>query len=153
MTDPDELTDALVTASRALVGIAVRSIQEAAPDLTVLQHRVLVLLAAHGSLTIGEVADALGVNASNATRHCDRLERMGLLERRRSEVDRRVVEARVTPQGMQVLGEVTRRRRVAVARVLEGMELPDRRATVAALDAFSAAADERADGSWAVPSW
>ena len=78
MTGADDraLADAFVIASRALVGIAIRSIQEVADDLTVVQHRVLVLTVSRGAQPIGAIASALGVNASSATRVCDRLERL-----------------------------------------------------------------------------
>lgn len=147
------LADAFVTASRALVGIAVRSIQQAPEEVTVVQHRVLVLAAAHDGLPVGAVATALAVNASNATRICDRLERLGLLERRRSKTDRRVVEVTVTGAGRELLDAVARRRLAEVERVVARMDERDVRAAVAVLGAFSATAEELSDGEGSAPSW
>ena len=75
--DREELVEELLTASRALVGIAIRSIAAAPVEVTVAQHRLLVLLAAHGPQSVGEIAEHLGVNPSNASRHGDRLQRWG----------------------------------------------------------------------------
>ncbi|WP_457202115.1 MarR family transcriptional regulator [Nocardioides sp. HB32] len=72
--DSQELADAFVTESRALISVAVRPILDAPVDVTVAQHRVLVLLAARGDLTVGDIAGGLGVNPSNATRYCDSLQ-------------------------------------------------------------------------------
>ena len=72
-----ELTDAFVTASRALVGIAVHSVGAAPVEITVAQFRLLVLVAPEEKRTIGDIAELLGVNQSNASRHCDRGDPIG----------------------------------------------------------------------------
>lgn len=147
MTDRslDELADAFVVASRALVGIAVRSVDAAPVDITVTQHRVLVLLASRGGLTISEIAAELAVNRSNASRHCDRLQRLGLVARRRSEEDGRVVCVVLTPEGSTVVDAVTRARRAEILAVLERMDDVDPRAIIGALQAFNDAAHETSD--------
>src|SRR3954447_594042 len=94
--DLDELADTFVTASRALVGIAIRSIEAAPVAVTVVQHRVLVLLAADGPQAIGSLAQQLGVNPSNATRICDRLQRLELVHRTRPAHDGRAVHVTIT---------------------------------------------------------
>ena len=88
----DELAEAFLTASRALVGLAVQSLGAAPVEITMAQHRVLVLLASRGEQQIGDIAAELRVNPSNATRHCDRLQKLGLLARQRSTIDGRVVQ-------------------------------------------------------------
>jgi DNA-binding MarR family transcriptional regulator len=107
----DELAETFVTASRALVGIAIRSIQAAPVPVTVPQHRVLVLLAANGPQAVGTLAQALGVNPSNATRVCDRLQRLHLVERSRSTSDGRAVHVTITPAGRQLVDAVSELRR------------------------------------------
>ncbi len=150
---PAALADAFVTASRALVGIAVRSIQDAAVDITVAQHRLLVLVSERGELTIGEVAVALNVDPSNASRHCDRLERLGLLERRRSASDRRVVSVVLTDAARTLLTAVTRRRQSEVRAVLRHLEPTDAQVLVDALQSFNDAAQRKAEEDWAVAGW
>ena len=153
MSHSDDLADAFLTASRALIGLAVRSIEAAPVDVTVAQHRVLVLLAARGELTIGDLADGLGVNPSNATRYCDRLQRLGLVHRARSLQDGRVVRVGLTQEGQALVTAVTERRRQEVDEVLERMTGPDAIRVVAALRAFNRAAGEVEDRDWAASLW
>jgi DNA-binding MarR family transcriptional regulator len=60
-------------------------------DITLPQHRILVLLAARGPQRISDLATLLGVKGSTATRHCDRLQRRALVQRSRATDDRRAV--------------------------------------------------------------
>jgi DNA-binding MarR family transcriptional regulator len=144
----DALTDAFVTAARALVAIAVRSINASPVEVTLPQHRVLVLLASRGEQSVGALAEQLGVNASNASRVCDRLQRLGLVARRRSTRDARSVKVALTDEGVEVLRVVTARRHEEVRRIL-GTVGPEMAAgAVEALRVFSAAAHEVADEEW-----
>jgi len=148
-----ELTDAFVTASRALVGIAVRSIESAPTRVTVPQHRVLVLLGAEGGLTVGDIAEMAGVNQSNASRLCDRLQKLGLVQRRGAPEDGRVVRVSLTRAGKEVLDVVTEHRRREVAAVLDRVPARRAKSIIAALRTFNDAAHERDDHVWAVASW
>jgi DNA-binding MarR family transcriptional regulator len=139
---------AFITASRVLLAVAVRSVESAAPEITVTQHRVLVLLAARGAQRISDLALHLRVNNSNASRQCDRLERRGLVARERSKKDRRTVCVSITPAGTAVLDLVTEARRIEIAAVLEAMPDGDVEVLLAALKSFAEAAGEPADGSW-----
>ena len=144
----DALAEALVTAGRALVGIAVRSVNSAPVELTLVQHRLLVLLATGGDQAVGALAEQLGVNASNASRLCDRLERLGLLARVRSARDGRSVDVSLTPAGRRVFETVRAHRLRDVRRVLDRMSDHDARAAVDALTAFNDAADEHGESQW-----
>jgi DNA-binding MarR family transcriptional regulator len=99
----DTIADAFVIASRALVGLAIRSINAAPVEVTLPQHRLMVLLAARGSRTIGDLAEQLGIDQSNASRLTDRLERLGLIARERSASDRRAVDVSLTTVGEELL--------------------------------------------------
>ncbi|MFC4787234.1 MarR family winged helix-turn-helix transcriptional regulator [Nocardioides sp. MAHUQ-72] len=144
----DELVEEFLRASRALVGLSVQSVAAAPVEVTLVQHRLLVLLAARGEQTVGDIAAELGVNPSNATRHCDRLQRLGLVERRRSEQDGRVVQIALTGAGREVVEAVSARRRDQVRQVLDGMAVEDVEAVLAGLRAFSDAAHESAERDW-----
>jgi len=144
----DELTDLFVTASRALVGIAIRSIEAASVPVTVPQHRVLVLLAAEGEMTVGEIAELAGVNQSSASRLCDRLQKLGLVRRRRGAEDGRVVRVGLTEEGKRVVDSVTEVRRREVGRVLARLHVDNAHAVVAALITFNDAAHEREERNW-----
>jgi DNA-binding MarR family transcriptional regulator len=150
---PDEVADVFVTASRALIGLAIRSVDEAPMEVTVAQHRVLVLLSARGDLTIGDVADGLGVNRSNATRFCDRLQRLGLVQRARSPQDGRVVHVLLTADGRALVRSVTERRRREVEKVLGRLTTGQVRSVVDAMRAFNQAAGELEDRDWASALW
>ena len=62
--------DAVLRASRALVGIAADSIADVDDVVTVPQFRVLVMLHTRGPLNLAAVAAGLDVNPSNASRMC-----------------------------------------------------------------------------------
>jgi DNA-binding MarR family transcriptional regulator len=149
----DELAAAFVTASRALVGIAIRSIESAPVAVTVPQHRVLVLLAAEGPQAIGTLAQQLGVNPSNATRVCDRLQRLDLVERSRSATDGRAVHVTITRAGRRLVDAVTDHRRREVTAVLQDLSPVQVEAVVTAMTEFNRAAHERAEAEWPTPTW
>jgi DNA-binding MarR family transcriptional regulator len=150
---PRDVTDAFVTASRALVSLAVRTIDEAPVDVTLAQHRVLVLLAARGDLPVGDIADGLGVNPSNATRICDRLQRLGLISRTRSPQDGRVVVVGLTAPGASLVRGVNARRRAEVEKVLSRMTPEQTERALEALAVFNRAAGEIEDQDWTTQLW
>lgn len=69
--------------------------------LSVTQYNVLRILRGAGAqaLTCGEVASQLLNKDPDVTRLLDRMQKQGLVERLRSEQDRRVLLTRLTPQG------------------------------------------------------
>lgn len=88
--------DAVMRASRALIGIAAASVAEVDDTVTVPQLRVLMMVATRGPLNLAAVAEGLQVSASNASRICDRLLRAGFLDRRDDPSDRRNVVLSLT---------------------------------------------------------
>ena len=79
--DIDDVTNAVLIASRALIGVAVRSIAVVEDELTLVQYRALVLLVSPGQQNVSDLAEALGVHPSTATRLCDRLVAKGFVHR------------------------------------------------------------------------
>jgi len=134
--------DAVLRASRALVGLAAVSIAESDDVVTVPQFRVLVMLYTRGPLNLAAVAAGLEVNPSNASRTCDRLSKAGLLDRRELPEDRRNVTLTLTDAGRRLVDSVTRHRRVAIERVLRKMSTLERDRLATALSAFATAAGE-----------
>jgi DNA-binding MarR family transcriptional regulator len=137
-----EQVDAVVRASRALVGIAAAAIAAVDATVTVPQLRVLVLLDTRGPLNLAGLAAALGVNPSNASRICERLIRAGFVDRQESPDDRRNITLSLTEAGRRLINKVTRHRRAAITRVLRDMDPDDRELLKAALDRFATAAGE-----------
>ena len=144
----EDFADALITVSRALVGIAVRSINAAPIEVTLVQHRLLVLLATGGDQTIGALAQQLEINASNASRLCDRLQKLGLVARDRSSSDGRAVDVSLTPPGRRLLETVRAQRRQEIQQILRHMSHADVSATITALTAFGEAAHEVGEKQW-----
>lgn len=137
----DELADSLVAAARALTTMVISTAGQAPVPLTVIQHRVLLLLEEHDSLSVGDLAGHLAVDQSNASRHCSRLVRLGLVQRTPATHDRRAVELRLTASGRhQVLAVRAARRRWAEG-VLARLSDEEARAAVRGLDLFARAAD------------
>ena len=149
---PDELVDTVLAASRALVAVAARSLAAAGDEVTLPQYRALVVLAARGPQGTAELAAALAVNPSTATRMCDRLVRKGLITRSRDEIDRREVNLEVTAAGRRVVSDVIERRRAEVRSVLEGIPVDARRQLVDSLYVLAAAAGQAPEPHWS-PGW
>jgi DNA-binding MarR family transcriptional regulator len=138
----DELVDTVLAASRALVAVAARSLAAAGDEVTLPQYRALVVLAARGPQGTAELAAALAVNPSTATRMCDRLVRKGLVRRHRQAGDRRAVRITLTAAGRELVAEVTRRRRAELARLLGSLPPSQHEPVIAAFRAFATAAGE-----------
>lgn len=71
--------------------------------LTAPQFGVLEALYHVGPLSLGELADKLLVTGGNITYVMDRLEEQGLVYRERSSDDRRVIQARLTLEGHELI--------------------------------------------------
>lgn len=145
-----DLVEAFLSASRALVAVAARSLAHGDADITLPQHRCLVLLAARGPQRVSDLAELLGVNGSTATRHCDRLQRRGLVRRERSADDRRAVCVSLTDAGVHLVRKVTRARRREITAILATMPAQSRRPLLVALRSFADAAGEVPDQSWSL---
>src|SRR6059036_509126 len=112
---PQRVTDeptlaALLRASRVITAIVVRSLMAVSPAITIAQARLLVFISGAGSANVNAVAEALGVNASNASRAADRLVRAGLLRRTQPDEDRRHVVLELSADGQALLASVMRQR-------------------------------------------
>ncbi len=144
----DAITDALLTASRALVAVAARSLAAVDDDVTLPQYRALVVLASHGPRSAGELSDALGVHPSTATRLCDRIVAKGLVDRGVASDSRREVTIALSDEGRRIVAAVTERRRVEIEQIVERIPQRHRRSMIAALAAFAHAAGEVPQDSW-----
>jgi DNA-binding MarR family transcriptional regulator len=138
----DQLVTALLTASRALVGVSARSLVGVEDTVTVTQFRTLVVLRAHGTSRLNRLSHRLQVNASTTLRTVERLREAGLVDRRENPDDRREVAIELTDRGRRLVDEVTARRRRAIEGIVRAMPIEQRAAMVDALLAFAQAADE-----------
>lgn len=140
--DHDQLVTALLTASRALVGVSARSLAEVEDAVTLTQFRTMVVLRAHGPARLNHLSERLQVNASTTLRTVERLITAGLVDRRENSEDRREVVIELTTRGEQLVDDVTARRRDAIEEIVRAMPARQRSVLVEALLAFAGAADE-----------
>jgi DNA-binding MarR family transcriptional regulator len=102
----------------------------------------LDLLAQQTSWRMSELADALRVDPSTATRAVQRLVNVGLATRRPSGDDGRVVMVEITDAGRERHADVARRRMVLMGHMLKAF-LPSERPVLAdMLERFIAAVDD-----------
>lgn len=145
---PPRPVDTVLAASRALVGIAANSLVGLEDEVTLVQYRALLLVAERRSVNPGELATALGVHPSSATRLVDRLVSKGLMSRDGVEADRREVALTATEAGRRLIRKVMAARRHDLEGVLDRLE-PDQVVQVAAaLGHLAEAAGETADDAW-----
>jgi DNA-binding MarR family transcriptional regulator len=109
--------------------------------------RAAVHLHQHGTRTIGELADGLGVSLGWASRIVHELEMAGLASRDVDPADRRIVHVRLTSEAMRLVEGVYRWRSDAIERALAVLDEPGRAAVQAflrhAVDELARAGRER----------
>jgi DNA-binding MarR family transcriptional regulator len=148
--DLESVTDAVLVASRAFVGIAVRSLAAVDPDVTIAQYRALAVLATMGSQNLGTLSEELGIHPSTATRLCDRLVAKELIDRQPATSDRRETVLSLTTTGQRIVERVTSRRRKDIAAIVDRIPSSQRRALISALGTFADAAAEAPEQAWSL---
>jgi DNA-binding MarR family transcriptional regulator len=142
--DLDAVIGAVLRATQAFVGLALRSLTVAGAAITLAQYRMLATLDAGDRQNVRDLAARLGVDRSTATRMCNRLVGAGLIERGEDPSDRRAVIISLTPEGRGVVAAVTRARRDNVAALLRSLPPARRGQLVDLLDEFAALAEKGA---------
>jgi DNA-binding MarR family transcriptional regulator len=132
--------ETLLAASKVISAAVAHSLAGVEEQVSVPGLRVLVLVHAAGTMNISAVADALGVNASSASRTCDRLVGAGLLDRRDAVQDRRHVALTLTRRGTAFVNDVMDERRRILVSVVETMQPDARAALLTGLSGFVEAA-------------
>ncbi|MFB7633919.1 MarR family winged helix-turn-helix transcriptional regulator [Streptomyces sp. NPDC056149] len=142
--EAEEVTVAVMAASRLLMAVSARALASIDDAMTLPQLRALVVLESCEPLKLAAMAATLGVNPSTAMRMVDKLEAVGLVDRKPNPENRREVVLRLTAEGRTMVERVLAHRRAEV-RTLVG-RLPDqqRAELVPALRALIEAAGELA---------
>jgi DNA-binding MarR family transcriptional regulator len=91
-------------------------------DLTLGQLRFLHSLNRAGSLSMGHVAEQLGVTLTTASQFVNRLERRGYVERLHRDDDRRVVECRLSDRGAEITAAMRGMQRDVLAALLANLK-------------------------------
>ena len=149
----DDLVAAVLTASRALVGVAAASLAGVEGTVSLAQFRMLVMLDSYGETSLNRLADALGVTSASALPMVERLTSAGLVTREVDPANRREVVLSLSRSGAELVWRVTDRRRAAVARIVRKMPGERREDLIAALTAFADAAGEPRDAGPAAFGW
>ena len=145
-----DVIDAILSASRAMMAVAARSLAMNDEDVTLPQYRTLVVLAFQGPRRLADLAEALQVSPSTATRMCDRLVRKGLIDRTRDEFDRREVNLALTETGRQLVTSVIDTRKQIVGELLAGIGDHDRASLISALGILTRTAGESPEPHWSL---
>jgi DNA-binding MarR family transcriptional regulator len=90
----------------------------AGEDLVQLEYGSLVCLDIEPGIDQRRLAEAMGIDPSNASLIVDRLHSMGLIERRINGADRRARELYLTPKGKKLWWRINPRTRAANEQVL-----------------------------------
>jgi len=106
------------------------------------QATLLWLVREHPGLTLKELAALERISAPSLSGHVDRLESASLLERVRSQQDRRRVGLRLTPAGSQLLRRVRARRTTWLVKRLAELDPDQIGAVERALEPLSALLSE-----------
>jgi len=149
-TNRDRFIDAVLLASRALVGVAARSLAAVDPEVTLPQYRALVVLSRVGPQNLAALSEALGVHPSTGTRLCDRLVASSLIDRSPAAADRREIVLALTRKGQRIVDRVTQHRRADIARILDRIPASQRESLIAALQRFTDAAGEAPQQAWSL---
>ncbi|WP_374116558.1 MarR family winged helix-turn-helix transcriptional regulator [Streptomyces gilvus] len=140
--EAEDVTLAVMAASRLIVALSARALGAVDVSLTLPQLRSLVALRTCGPIKLAAMAATLGVNPSTALRMVERLESLGLIDRRVNPDNRREVVLRLTPEGQALTDRVLQHRRSAIRALVERLPARERAGLVPALRALTAAADD-----------
>jgi len=128
--DPDDISDAIVTASRVLLEASMHVLDRTAADLNLTDLQLLTMLDRLGPQRLIDIAEALDVSPTTATRLADRLTERRMVDRVRQSEDRREIRLGLSVDGAELVASVRRRRRRVVASRLRGLSNADQSAAI-----------------------
>ena len=142
-----ELVEAVGSAQSVLRSINERASGDLGGGITATQLRLLDQLQRLGESRLVDLADALSIAPSTATRLCDTLAERHLIVRHRRGRDRRELQIRLTDEGLGLLEAVRTRSMHEWTRVLASISEEDRRHAARVLADISSAAGGVGDAS------
>jgi len=145
----EELASLLPLLSRELHRSAFPKIRAA--GLTNAQFWILKWIAVAGPFSMTGLANYLQISSPTVSGVVDELEKRGLLQRTRTQKDRRSVELRVTPKGERLLEQLNRESARVAARAAADIPAADKKVAVRVLALLvktleSDSADKRSAG-------
>jgi DNA-binding MarR family transcriptional regulator len=136
-----EIVDAVLAANRVFVAVASKALASSTAEVTLPQFRALVLLDANGTMSVAQLAEAMGVVPSTATRMCDRLVAKKLIRRELDRSNRRQMLLSLREKGEALLAESTRRRKQEISRLLRTIPAAEQHRLAESLRVLVAAAE------------
>ncbi len=129
MSQPHPHPELLALLERIVVGsvsVTARAVADAAPELSLLQWRVLVVLAGQpDGATVTEVAERIGSRLPATSRLLGRLRRRDLVAMRKDHPDARVTTVLLTGEGQSLWERVAGRRREDLEVAIAAAQLED----------------------------
>jgi len=111
-------------------------------SLSLIHLNVLMMLRFSGPQTMSRLAETLDVSVASATGIIDRMEHKGVIERRRNDEDRRVVEVHITDEGLAVFSQMQAERHARMSQMLSTVPEADLEALLRGLRAIRAAREK-----------
>jgi DNA-binding MarR family transcriptional regulator len=130
-----DVVDSLESIVAGSVAITARALADAAPDLTILQWRALVLVA-DGGLAVRDLAVRIGATSSATSRLVGRLAGRGLVTTVKAGDDRRVTWVVLTPSGEDLRRRVLERRAIDLETIAGSPSIPSNADLTAFADEF-----------------
>jgi DNA-binding MarR family transcriptional regulator len=103
-------------------------------DLTPPEMRSLMWLSRRGMSAMSDYSEGIGVPLSTATRIVNRLVKKGIVVRRRSDHDRRIVEIDLSPEAYEHREKFVAKRQSAILTVLQPLAGKERETVVSLLE-------------------
>ena len=100
-----------------------RTLSRVVPQLTTAQYRALMALSLEETQSLSELATRLLCDKANASGLVNRLDTLGLAQRRRDPADARRVALGLTPRGHEALSRARHARATALLRALLPLEM------------------------------
>jgi DNA-binding MarR family transcriptional regulator len=106
-------------------------------DLSLTQVKALALLEERDqALSVGELAEGLGLSVAATSRSVDGLVKRALVERAEDPADRRIKRVRTTPRARRAYRRIVAARVATLERLIESLTNDERAKLAAALDAL-----------------
>lgn len=137
-TDSASQDDVLLAALRLAMGVSMRAADEVG-EISPVQLRALTALRETAGANLVQLAKAMGVTVSTASRLVDRLVAAGLAERRPAPETRREIRLSLTRSGRATLTRYDRLRLKELRHCLESVPAEQQEPLLAALRTFVAA--------------
>jgi MarR family 2-MHQ and catechol resistance regulon transcriptional repressor len=143
VTDRDLSLKLWVVLVRAYRAVAARSRQDIERHgLAPSEFAVLEALYHKGDLPVGDVSERVLLTSGSMTHVVDKLERRGLVARRRCSEDQRITYLSITPTGRTLLASIFPAHAEAIRRATAGLGADEKRAVILLLKRLGLAAAE-----------